>query len=162
MAARIPKPSTRRTWAVAAALIALAAVFTLAGCSSGKKASGPPPVQGTPTQTADGLQIIDINAVPGGAVATNGRVVRVNFTGWLADGTEFENSAEHGQPFVFILGNEPPDVIEGWNEGIVGMTVGSKRRLIVPPELAYGAEGSPPDIPPSAQLIYDIELVGVQ
>jgi peptidylprolyl isomerase len=162
MAAGVPTSNQRWTWAVAACLFAIAAILALGACGGGKKASGPPPVEGTPTQTADGLQIIDINAVPGGDVATNGRVVHVNYTAWLGNGTEFDSSAAHGQPFVFLLGNDPPEVIEGWDEGITGMTVGSKRRLIIPPDLAYGDAGAPPKVPPNAVIIIDVELLSVQ
>jgi FKBP-type peptidyl-prolyl cis-trans isomerase len=163
MIERFLTPSWRTRSATAAiVLVAIAASAALAGCNGGGKASGPPKVNGTPTLVSDGLQIIDITVVPGGRVAENGHVVRVNYTGWLADGTEFDSSASHGQPLVFLLGDDPPQVIVGLDEGITGMTVGSKRRLIIPPDLAYGAEGSTPVIPPNAALTFDVELLAVQ
>jgi FKBP-type peptidyl-prolyl cis-trans isomerase len=121
-------------------------------------AGGPPAVSGTPTVTTDGLQIIDI-AVGTGASAETGQTVEVNYTGWLADGTKFDSSLDRGQTFSFVLGGR---VIQGWNEGVVGMKVGGERRLIIPPALAYGEEGYAPVIPPNAELTFDVQLISIQ
>ncbi len=118
---------------------------------------GPPPVSGQPTVTASGLQIIDIE-VGSGASAEAGGTVTVHYTGWLADGTVFDSSIDRGQPITFPLDR----VIQGWQEGIPGMQVGGKRRLIIPPELAYGDQGSGDVIPPNAELTFDVELLDVQ
>jgi FKBP-type peptidyl-prolyl cis-trans isomerase len=120
----------------------------------------PPPVSATPTVTASGLKIIDVQAGAGAAAAA-GKTVTVNYTLWLSDGTKVDSSLDRGKPFSFVLQNEPPDVISGWDEGVVGMAVGSKRRLIVPPDLAYGAEGKG-TIPPNAELTFDIDLLSVE
>jgi FKBP-type peptidyl-prolyl cis-trans isomerase len=86
--------------------------------------------------------------------------VEVNYTGWLADGTEFDSSLDRGQTFSFVLG--AGNVIPGWDEGVAGMKVGGQRRLIIPPALAYSATGYPPVIPANAQLTFDVQLVAIQ
>ncbi|HEX2914614.1 MAG TPA: FKBP-type peptidyl-prolyl cis-trans isomerase [Chloroflexia bacterium] len=120
-------------------------------------AGGIPPVSGTPVKTADGLQYIDIK-VGTGPEAKNGSKVQVHYTGYLTNGQKFDSSYDRGQPFPLTL---PGNVIQGWNEGLVGMKQGGKRRLIIPPALGYGAQGYPPVIPGNSQLIFDVELVSV-
>lgn len=121
--------------------------------------TGPTKVTGEPTKTADGLQYWDIK-VGTGAVAQTGQTVKVHYTGWLTSGKKFDSSVG-GAPFeVTPLGNAP--VIKGWNEGIVGMKVGGKRQLRIPPDLAYGADGYPGAIPPNATLIFDVQLLSVK
>jgi peptidylprolyl isomerase len=93
-----------------------------------------------------------------GRGAASGDQVAVNYSGKLQDGTEFDNSYKRGEPIKFTLGQG--SVIKGWDEGVVGMQVGEKRRLVIPPDLAYGPNGQGP-IPPNATLIFDIELVGL-
>jgi peptidylprolyl isomerase len=100
------------------------------------------------------------------AVAQPGDTVTVNYTGKLADGTVFDSSASHGQPFSFVLG--AGQVIPGWDTGIVGMTVGQQKTLVIPPAQAYGAKGvQDPStgkyiIPPNATLTFDVQLVSIQ
>jgi len=101
-----------------------------------------------------------------GADATSGKRITVHYTGWLyaataADnkGTQFDSSAGRG-PFVFTLG--AGQVIRGWDQGVAGMKVGGQCRLVLPPELGYGAAGAGGAIPPNATLIFDIELLDVQ
>ena len=120
-------------------------------------AGGPPAVSALPTVTSSCLQIIDVT-VGTGAAAKSSSTLSVNYTGWLEDGTKFDASADHGGPAIFPL----DQVIPGWREGMPGMKVGGKRRLIVPPDLGYGAAGRPPVIPANATLIFDIELLSVQ
>lgn len=111
------------------------------------------------TKTASGLAYYDI--VSGeGATPANGQTVTVNYSGWLEDGTMFDSSVTRGEPFSFTLGNG--SVIQGWEEGLVGMKVGGKRQLIVPADLAYGETGAGSTIPANATLIFDIELLDVQ
>lgn len=100
-----------------------------------------------------------------GAEAVAGRTLTVHYTGWLygpmqpeQKGEQFDTSAGRG-PFVFVLG--VGRVIPGWDRGVVGMRVGGIRRLIIPPELAYGAQGAP-GIPPNSPLVFDVELLDVQ
>jgi FKBP-type peptidyl-prolyl cis-trans isomerase FkpA len=101
-----------------------------------------------------------------GAEAVAGRTVSVHYTGWLyaptqpeQKGQQFDSSATRG-PFSFVLG--AGRVIQGWERGVPGMRVGGQRRLVIPPDLAYGSQGSPPAIPPNATLVFDVELLGVQ
>jgi peptidylprolyl isomerase len=95
-----------------------------------------------------------------GAEASAGSQVTVNYVGMLPDGKVFDASAAHGQSYTFTLG--AGQVIRGWDEGVAGMKVGGKRRLIVPADLAYGSQGAGDVIPPNATLIFDVELVGVK
>lgn len=116
-----------------------------------------PHVTGSVKTTASGLQIIEVQQGTG-ADAVAGKNVSVNYTGYLTDGTVFDASS--GQPISFALGSG--QVIPGWEEGIAGMKVGGKRRLIIPPNLAYGDQGAGGVIPPKATLVFDVELMGVQ
>src|SRR5690606_20295430 len=91
-----------------------------------------------------------------GARPTAGQTVKVHYSGYLEDGNMFDSSVERGQPIAFALG--VGQVIKGWDEGISLLRVGEKAKLIIPFDLAYGAAGRPPVIPPSATLIFDVEL----
>ena len=116
-------------------------------------------VSGTPTATASGLQIIEIQ--PGsGDEARTGQQVTVHYTGWLTNGTKFDSSRDRGDPFQFGLGKG--QVIRGWDEGVAGMKVGARRRLVIPPELGYGQRGAGGAIPPGATLLFNVELLGVR
>jgi hypothetical protein len=127
------------------------------GAASDGNAPGIPTVTGDVQTTADGLKYIDIT-VGNGQQAKPTDTVTVNYTGWLTDGTKFDASADHGGPATFPLNR----VIPGWTEGVGSMKVGGKRRLIVPANLAYGPDGSPPTIPPNASLIFGVELLSIQ
>jgi FKBP-type peptidyl-prolyl cis-trans isomerase FkpA len=111
----------------------------------------------------DGLKFIDLK-VGSGAVAVAGKSVTVEYTGWLSDGTKFDSSRGR-EPFTFVLGQGK--VIPGWDEGLQGMKVGGKRKLVIPPELGYGAAGQTNSatgaqvIPPNATLTFDVELLKV-
>ena len=105
------------------------------------------------------LEIEEIVEGTGGEAAT-GNTVAVHYTGWLTDGTKFDSSLDRGQPFQFTLGQGM--VIKGWDEGVVGMKVGGKRRLTIPPEMGYGDRGAGGVIPPGATLVFEVELLEVQ
>ncbi len=107
--------------------------------------------------TDSGLQFIDLE--PGsGDEAVPGRNVTVHYTGWLTDGSQFDSSHDRGQPFSFGLGRG--QVIRGWDEGVAGMRVGGRRKLVIPSGLGYGERGVGP-IPPGATLVFSVELLGV-
>jgi peptidylprolyl isomerase len=108
--------------------------------------------------TESGLRITDLE-VGEGAEAVSGRTVEVNYRGTLENGREFDSSYGRG-PFRFPLG--AGRVIQGWDEGVAGMRVGGKRRLVVPPGLAYGSRGAGGVIPPDATLIFEVELLEVE
>jgi len=122
--------------------------------------NAPTKVTGPGTKTASGLQYWDIK-VGTGATAAAGQKVKVHYTGWLTNGKKFDSSVGSGKPFEFTLGQG--DVIKGWDEGVAGMKVGGKRQLHIPPDLSYGANGTPDGtIPPNAPLIFDVQLMGVE
>jgi FKBP-type peptidyl-prolyl cis-trans isomerase len=136
---------------VTAAILAIGG-GALSGCN---KKSG----SGT-TRTLEGGLMIEEVKQGEGALAEKGKTVSVHYTGKLTNGTKFDSSLDRGQPIEFILGAGM--VIKGWDQGIDGMKVGGKRKLTIPPELAYGARGTPGGpIPPNATLVFDVELVGV-
>ncbi len=110
-------------------------------------------------KTASGLEYVEL--VPGnGPSPVAGKGVKVHYTGWLTDGKKFDSSVDRGQPFVFAIG--AGQVIPGWDEGVLTMKVGGKRKLIIPGNLGYGAVGAGPDIPPNATLIFEVELLDVE
>ncbi|HKV84237.1 MAG TPA: FKBP-type peptidyl-prolyl cis-trans isomerase [Ktedonobacterales bacterium] len=117
---------------------------------------GPPPVNTPPTTTPSGLQYVDV-VQGGGAEAQSGQRVTVHYTGWLTNGTKFDSSRDRNDPFQFALGGG--QVIQGWDQGVVGMREGGQRRLIIPANLGYGARGAAGVIPPNATLNFDVELL---
>jgi peptidylprolyl isomerase len=107
-------------------------------------------------KTASGLSYTDL--VKGtGTAPVSGKSVTVHYTGWLEDGKKFDSSVDRGQPFVFRIG--AGEVIPGWDEGVMSMRVGGKRKLFIPAQLGYGAAGAPGAIPPNANLIFEVELL---
>ncbi len=111
------------------------------------------------TRTSSGLRYADVTKGQGDE-ASPGRTATVHYTGWLTDGKKFDSSRDHGEPFTFTIGAQ--QVIAGWDEGVAGMRVGGRRKLVIPPDLGYGAAGAPPDIPPNAVLVFDVELMDVK
>jgi len=110
--------------------------------------------------TPSGLYVQDLEEGRGLA-ARSGHVVVVHYTGWLPNGEQFDSSRDGGEARSFQLGARR-DVIAGWEEGVTGMRIGGKRRLVVPPHLGYGARGVPGAIPPNATLVYEFELLEIR
>ena len=158
--------------------LAALAIIALAGCQQGKPGEATPPPSSTPTTqqsaqpaapqttaakmvtTPSGLKYQDL-VVGSGAMAEEGSKVEVNYTGWLTDGTKFDSSLDPGRtPLPFTIGAGM--VIRGWDEGVKGMRIGGKRKLTIPPDLAYGERGYPPLIPANSTLVFEVELMGVK
>lgn len=131
------------------AILALLAAITLSPVCAEPK----------PITTDSGLQYTDVKKGMG-LTPKDGQIVIVHYTGTLPDGTKFDSSRDRGDPFTFKLGTG--QVIKGWDEGIATMKVGGQRKLVIPPELGYGAQGAGGVIPPNATLHFDVELIGVE
>jgi FKBP-type peptidyl-prolyl cis-trans isomerase len=148
-----------------AIILALAAASLVVAQSANRKSTAtdtnaPARVTGPAVKTDSGLQYWDVR-VGNGELAKEGSRVRVHYTGWLTNGKKFDSSVDGGKPLDFTIGNG--EVIKGWEEGVSGMKVGGKRQLRIPPDLGYGADGTPDgSIPPNATLIFDVHLLGVQ
>lgn len=112
------------------------------------------------SNTVENKLVVEDIKIGTGAEAKAGNTVSVNYLGTLTNGTKFDSSYDRGQPFSFVLGTG--HVIPGWDQGVTGMKVGGKRKLTIPPSLAYGAQGVPGAIPPNATLIFEVELLGVK
>jgi len=156
--------------------LTLAAVGLVFAASGGKKASkgakpavkteevkaapeAPKAVPMAIVTTASGLKYEDIK-VGTGPSPEKGRMVSVHYVGTLADGKKFDSSRDRGQPFEFMIG--VGQVIRGWDEGVSTMKVGGVRKLIIPPQLGYGASGIDNVIPPNAELHFEVELIGIR
>lgn len=150
----------RFTGLVAVVVAGLVAGLAVSACGS-SSSSSPSATTSAPFSQTD-------LRVGTGADAVAGKRLTVNYTGWLHDsskpdnkGTQFDSSLGAGRsPFTFTLG--AGQVIKGWDQGFAGMKVGGQRRLVIPPELGYGASGSGGVIPPNATLVFDVELLDVQ
>ncbi len=142
--------------------ILVAAVILTAGLliynSNKKIVDGPILEDGKEVETVGNLQIEDL-AVGNGAEAVKGNIITVNYKGTLTDGTQFDSSYDRGEPFSFNLG--AGQVIQGWEEGFVGMKVGGKRKLTIPPSMGYGSRDMGV-IPPNSTLIFEVELLKVE
>ena len=151
-----------------------AACVTLCGIAIAQSPPTPPDKSPLPSSTTTSkfgakvneLQIVD-QKLGTGAEAVSGKAVIVNYTGWLYDpaaadghGAKFDSSLDRNVPFGFFLG--AGKVIKGWDEGIIGMKVGGKRTLVIPPSKGYGERGAGGVIPPNATLLFDVELIEVK
>lgn len=144
-----------KSWTICgvALVVGLAALLAQASSAGDKKK------EGKVITTDSGLKYIDIK-VGDGDEAKKGHTVTVHYTGRLKDGKKFDSSKDRDEPFVFPLG--AGRVIKGWDEGVAGMKVGGTRKLIIPPELGYGARGAGNVIPPNAELTFEVELLKVK
>lgn len=130
--------------------IVLSALLTLAACGG----------DSTTAPTDSGTVTIEEIVVGTGATAVVGNTVTVNYTGMFTNGVKFDSSLDPGRtPIQFQLGSN--QVIAGFSQGIVGMKVGGKRRMTIPPSLAYGSAGRPPTIPGNATLVFEVDLVSI-
>lgn len=119
------------------------------------------PAAATPVAAAPAGELKSEDVKVGtGREAVAGKRVTVHYTGTLTNGTKFDSSVDRKQPFTFNLG--AGQVIQGWDKGVAGMKVGGKRKLTIPPNLGYGANGAGNAIPPNATLIFDVELMKVE
>lgn len=116
-------------------------------------------VENNQNESAKTMVNIEILKQGQGEGAKNGDKVTAHYTGTLTNGEKFDSSIDRGQPLSFILGSG--QVIKGWEEGILGMKVGEKRKLTIPSELGYGEKGVPGVIPPNATLIFEVELLKI-
>ena len=145
---------------IAALLLVAMAIPACAQKETAAPAKAPAaPAKEATMKTASGLEYVEL--APGtGPSPTKGKGVKVHYTGWLTDGKKFDSSVDRGQPFIFTIG--VGQVIPGWDEGVLSMKVGGKRKLIVPANLGYGAAGAGGVIPPNATLIFEVELLDVE
>ncbi len=138
--------------------IILVSLLAFSSCSEPKKYPGEP-AEVSAKSTSTGLKYVDL--VEGtGRTPQPGWTVTVHYTGFLMDSTKFDSSLDRGEPLVCRVG--VGQVIEGWDEGLMTMRMGGKRKLIIPSHLAYGEEGMPGLIPPGADLVFDVELLDVR
>lgn len=138
----------------AVAVVALTAVFGDLAIADDKKTDE------KVVTTKSGLKYVDLK-VGDGAEAKDGSKVSVHYTGTLENGKKFDSSKDRDEPFDITIGKSR--VIKGWTEGLQGMKVGGKRKLIIPADLAYGAGGTPDGaIPPNATIIFEIEMLSVK
>jgi peptidylprolyl isomerase len=161
-----PATGRNRQALIIAIVIVLALVATVVAYRIvNRTRNNVPVVAGPEITTPSGLKYSE-EVVGTGATPRPGQMMSVNYTGWLADGTKFDSSLGPGKkPLEFQLGTD--GIIKGWNEAIATMKVGGKRRLVVPPSLAYGKNGNfdrmgKRTIPPDATLTFDVELLGVK
>jgi peptidylprolyl isomerase len=139
------------------ALLAAGSLSALPGVAKARQTEPTP----TPQEvvTPSGLRYTDLQ-VGEGVEAAKGKTVEIHYIGWLEDNTKFDASQDPDHPFTFRIGID--DVIQGWHQGITGMRVGGRRRLVVPPELGYGKQGMARVVPPNATLVFEVELVNVR
>jgi peptidylprolyl isomerase len=146
-------------YVVIAALAIGALVYLLSLLTGTGQSPNVSAVPGTEVTTPSGLKYVD-EVIGTGATPRAGQTITVHYTGTLEDGTKFDSSRDQNKPLSRPIGVGL--LIKGWDEGIMSMRVGGRRKLIVPPSLGYGPSGNPPDIPPNATLYFDVELLGVK
>jgi len=141
-------------------LLILTSTAVLIGCG-GSLTNNNQPLQPQEIVTPSGLRYQDYQYGTG-SIPQIGDTIAIHYTAWLSDGTKSESTYDDGKPLVFAYREGPVQVIDGWNEALSTMRVGGKRKIEVPPELAYGADGNPPRIPPNATLVFYLELLEIR
>lgn len=147
-----------------ASLVCVASSLLMSACTRSEPVAPSPTVtQGstaaTMKKTPSGLQYEDLVAGSGNTPSP-GKQVTVHYTGWLTNGTKFDSSLDSNQPFTFTIGKG--EVVPGWDEGVMTMKIGGKRKLVIPPELGYGAAGAGGVIPPNATLVFEVILLDIR
>lgn len=152
----------RTTWKGALLLVSSLLTYSCTCGSKNTDAAKDAAAGGAATAGAPSSQDVEINDITTGSgeEAVDGKRITVHYIGTLADGTKFDSSHDRNQPFTFQMGSG--QVIKGWDKGLKGMKVGGKRRLTIPPSLAYGESGAGGVIPPNATLQFEIELLKVE
>jgi FKBP-type peptidyl-prolyl cis-trans isomerase len=145
---------TTRLWCLQAALLLCLSSGSVAAANKETKNMADQTVT-----TESGLKYVDL-VVGTGRQPEVGDTASVHYTGWLADGKKFDSSVDRKEPFSFRVG--AGQVIKGWDEGVIGMKIGGKRKLTIPPQLGYGARGAGGVIPPNATLTFDVELLDLR
>ncbi len=149
----------QRTSSILLALLLAAPLPVLAATTASYKTKPVKTVSAKTVKLPDGLIYTDLK-VGKGALPKPGQTAIVHYTGTFPDGKKFDSSRDRGKPFEFPLGQHR--VIACWDEGVATMRVGGRRKLVCPPQLAYGVRGYPGAIPPNATLNFDVELLGVR
>jgi FKBP-type peptidyl-prolyl cis-trans isomerase FkpA len=150
-------PMKTRGWIVQVALLLSLDASLMAADNERTKETKPMAEQTVTTES--GLRYLDMT-VGTGRQAELGDTASVHYTGWLADGKKFDSSVDRKEPFSFRLG--AGQVIKGWDEGVMGMKIGGKRKLTIPPQLGYGSRGAGGVIPANATLTFDVELLDLR
>lgn len=158
-AASAPAPAATETQPDAAATDPNAAGQTAADAATTATQPGAAATAAEPAPVTGTLKITDVKK-GSGAEAVDGKKVTVHYTGTLENGTKFDSSRDRGSPFPFVLGSGM--VIAGWEQGVKGMKVGGVRKLVIPPNLAYGNRSVGGVIPPNSTLLFEIELLKVE
>jgi FKBP-type peptidyl-prolyl cis-trans isomerase len=149
-----PMTMTRRTWCAHVAIVLCLNTGSAIANNKETKTMAEQAVT-----TASGLTYVDM-VVGTGREPHIGDTASVHYTGWLADGKKFDSSVDRKEPFSFRVG--AGQVIKGWDEGVMGMKIGGKRKLTIPSQLGYGARGAGGVIPPNATLTFDVELLDLR
>ena len=139
--------------------IVILAIMGLAFYVNNKQANNTASINQSSSNMEQELIIETLKEGAGEVTKVNDKIT-VHYTGWLEDGAKFDSSVDRGQPFVFTLGIG--QVIQGWDNGMLGAKIGEKRKLTIPPSLAYGETGMNPIIPPNATLIFEVEIINIQ
>ncbi|MGQ0810313.1 MAG: FKBP-type peptidyl-prolyl cis-trans isomerase [Nitrospiraceae bacterium] len=134
-------------------------LFPTGALAAAETKPGDVPADGKEISTESGLKYVDL-VVGTGRQSAVGDTATVHYTGWLTNGTKFDSSHDRKEPFSFRVG--AGQVIKGWDEGVGTMKVGGKRKLIIPPQLGYGARGAGNVIPPNSTLVFEVELLGLR
>lgn len=141
------------------ARVAISVIMAVTLTAPAFAAQGAKKDEGKIVTTGSGLKYVDV-VVGKGGTPTVGKQVQVHYTGTLENGKKFDSSVDRKEPFTFVIG--VGQVIKGWDEGVMTMKVGGKRKLIIPAKLGYGARGAGGVIPPNATLLFDVELIDVE